>query len=638
MKKIKRLLSSICVLAIVFGMFAHPEIAKAATATVTFGSESYAPKANEEFYVGVYLNGDERIGSYHVELKYDKNRMEYLSGAEAGGEGIVILEGTGVKQKIKYMLRFRSKSGGKAFIKVSDAKIGTGREGNQDFFTITEKDSADINISGRDTVGKVPEENGFETEIPHVSPAILVNGKKHYLLDLNKMIPGNLQWEYELVKVNFLNQQVTFLVDQERNVYIAYLFDESENLKPYAYNPTDKMFYPCKEYTSGEMTYIYVSASACANWPEELTLDSVKKQGIVYSIDAMGKGQFSHLDEDGVLVKWDEEAAQQTLDDQNKLFRWIIIFVIIVVLGIAVIAYYSTIVKERQNEKKYKKSNKTKSMHMKHAIPVSDIDDLEQEDKEALFISKEEPVISVQDVTMRFKVSTGNASSIKEYLIQLLKRETTHRDLIALNHVSFDIYKGEVVGVIGTNGSGKSTVLRIVAGGLMPTDGQVVVDQKKVQLLSLGTGFDKELTARENVYLNGSIIGYSEEFINAHFDEIVKFAELEGFMDEKVKNFSSGMVSRLGFAIATVGENAEILILDEVLSVGDEFFRKKSLARVKELIHSGATVLMVSHSMSTIKENCSKVVWIEKGIVKMIGPTDAVCDAYQRHHYKKARR
>ena len=155
-------------------------------------------------------------------------------------------------------------------------------------------------------------------------------------------------------------------------------------------------------------------------------------------------------------------------------------------------------------------------------------------------------------------------------------------------------------------------------------------DRKKVQLLTLGTGFDVELTARENVYLNGAIIGYSKEFIDSKYDEIVQFAELEGFMEEKVKNFSSGMVSRLGFAIATIGETAEILILDEVLSVGDEFFRKKSLKRVKEMIHGGSTVLLVSHSMETIVDNCTKCIWIEKGKLRMIGKPKKVCAEYRK--------
>ena len=239
------------------------------------------------------------------------------------------------------------------------------------------------------------------------------------------------------------------------------------------------------------------------------------------------------------------------------------------------------------------------------------------------------PIISVRDVTMKFRIATGSTSGLKDFLIQKLKKQISTRELTALDHVSFEVFKGEVVGIIGTNGSGKSTLLKIVSGALYPSEGKVEVDRRKVQMLSLGAGFDTELSARENVYLNGAIIGYSKEFINRNYAKIVEFAELEGFMDEKVKNFSSGMVSRLAFAIATVGDAAEILILDEVLSVGDEFFKKKSLARVKEMIHGGSTVLMVSHGISTILTNCTKAVWIEKGRLQMVGNTEIVCAAYR---------
>ncbi len=244
----------------------------------------------------------------------------------------------------------------------------------------------------------------------------------------------------------------------------------------------------------------------------------------------------------------------------------------------------------------------------------------------------EKPVIKVCDVTMEFHLSSVNPSGLKEYLIQFVKREVKYKKLFALYHVSFNVYKGEIVGIIGTNGSGKSTLLKIVSGALNPTSGYVEVDRRKIQLLTLGTGFDRELTARENVFLNGAIIGYSREFLESHYDEIVKFAELEDFMDQKVKNFSSGMVSRLGFAIATAGDAAEILILDEVLSVGDEFFRKKSLKRVKEMIHSGSTVLMVSHGMGTIIDNCTKCVWIEKGELMMVGEPKIVCASYRQQN------
>ena len=187
------------------------------------------------------------------------------------------------------------------------------------------------------------------------------------------------------------------------------------------------------------------------------------------------------------------------------------------------------------------------------------------------------------------------------------------------------------MGIKGTNGSGKSTLLKIVSGAMSPTSGKVVADKKKIQLLTLGTGFDRELTARENVYLNGAIIGYTKDYIDEKYDDIVKFAELEGFMEERVKNFSSGMVSRLGFAIATMRDTPDILILDEVLSVGDMFFRQKSNKRIQEMIHSGATVLIVSHSTDTILKNCTKAVWIEKGVQRMVGEPKAVCAAYQAY-------
>ena len=231
---------------------------------------------------------------------------------------------------------------------------------------------------------------------------------------------------------------------------------------------------------------------------------------------------------------------------------------------------------------------------------------------------------------MYFKITQDGADSLKEFLIRTLTGRNHYRELKALDHVSFDVYEGEVVGIIGTNGSGKSTLLKLVSGVLSPTSGKIEVDQSKVQLLTLGTGFDMELTAKENVYLNGSLIGYTREYIDEKYDDIVAFAELEGFMDERVKNFSSGMVSRLGFAIATMRDTPEILILDEVLSVGDMFFREKSLKRVKEMMHGGSTVLIVSHSPGVIRQNCTRAVWIEKGILKADGNPKTVCALYEQ--------
>ncbi len=242
----------------------------------------------------------------------------------------------------------------------------------------------------------------------------------------------------------------------------------------------------------------------------------------------------------------------------------------------------------------------------------------------------QEPVIQVKNLTMRYKISTSNVSGLKEYLVKTIKNEISYRELLALNNISFDVYAGEVVGIIGTNGSGKSTLLKLIAGAINPTEGEIIVDRKKLQMLTLGTGFDMELSGRENVYLNGSIVGYSKEFLDEHYGDIVEFAELQDFMEEKVKNYSSGMISRLAFAIATVGDAADILLLDEVLSVGDEFFRRKSLKRIKEMIHGGSTVLLVSHGMGTILENCNRVIWIEKGDLRMDGETKNVCNSYNQ--------
>ena len=256
---------------------------------------------------------------------------------------------------------------------------------------------------------------------------------------------------------------------------------------------------------------------------------------------------------------------------------------------------------------------------------------MDVEEEGLRLIQSEDTVIRVSGVAMKFRMAKDEASSLKEYLIRALKHRNQYTWLTALDNISFEVRQGDVLGIIGTNGSGKSTLLKIVSGTLLPTKGAVQVDRGKVQMLTLGTGFDMELTARENVYLNGSIIGYTREYIDEKYEDIVRFAELEGFMDERMKNFSSGMVSRLGFAIATMRDTPDILILDEVLSVGDTFFQKKSMKRIREMIHGGATVLIVSHSMGTIRNNCSKVLWIEKGKLQMIGDPKEVCTAYEKH-------
>lgn len=235
--------------------------------------------------------------------------------------------------------------------------------------------------------------------------------------------------------------------------------------------------------------------------------------------------------------------------------------------------------------------------------------------------------VLVDRVTMEFSRDREEAGSLKALL---LGRRRRGREVFrALDQVSFSLEEGQVLGIVGRNGSGKSTLLKIIAGALTPTQGRVEVDRSKVQLLTLGTGFDPELTGRENVFLNGALLGRSRKFLQEHYQEIVAFAQLEGFMEEKVGHYSSGMVSRLGFAIATAGDAPEILILDEVLSVGDMFFRKKSEARIRELLHGGSTVLLVSHSPGVIRANCTQALWLDRGRLRAWGNVGEVCDAYE---------
>lgn len=237
-------------------------------------------------------------------------------------------------------------------------------------------------------------------------------------------------------------------------------------------------------------------------------------------------------------------------------------------------------------------------------------------------------MIKAENVSMKFDLGV-EATSFKETFIHLLsgKRKKEKKDFWALTDVSFHVNKGEVVGLIGSNGAGKSTLLKVVSGVMKPTKGSVTVNGVISPMIELGAGFDPELTARENIYLNGAILGYSKEFIDNKFEEIVSFSELRDFLDAPVKNFSSGMTAKLAFSIATV-VNPEILIVDEILSVGDIKFQEKSKKKMLEMITGGTTVLYVSHSMESIEELCDKVIWLEHGHVKMIGETKEICGQY----------
>lgn len=240
-----------------------------------------------------------------------------------------------------------------------------------------------------------------------------------------------------------------------------------------------------------------------------------------------------------------------------------------------------------------------------------------------------ETMIKVDHVTMEFNMASEQLSSLKEYAIALAKRKLYFEKFTALDDISFEVKKGDVFGILGTNGSGKSTLLKIIAGVLEPTVGSCEINGNIAPLIELGAGFDMELSARENIYLNGSLLGYSKQFIEDHFDDIVDFAEIEKFLDMPMKNYSSGMIARIAFAIATVIV-PEILIVDEVLSVGDFMFQQKCENRINDLIENhGVTVLIVSHSNDQIERLCNKAIWIEKGHTRIIGDATQVCNAYR---------
>ena len=241
-----------------------------------------------------------------------------------------------------------------------------------------------------------------------------------------------------------------------------------------------------------------------------------------------------------------------------------------------------------------------------------------------------EPMVVVDNMSVVFNIANEKIQSLKEYFIKIMKHELMFKEFVAVNKAGFVVNRGDVFGLVGTNGSGKSTMLKVIAGVLAPSSGICEVYGSISPLIELGAGFDFELTARENIYLNGALLGYSKKFLDEHFDEIVDFAELHDFMEMPIKNYSSGMVARIAFAIATITE-PDLLIVDEVLSVGDFLFQQKCEDRINKMIENGTTVLIVSHSTDQIERLCNRCVWIEKSRIKMVGDAMDVCAAYRNY-------
>ena len=276
-----------------------------------------------------------------------------------------------------------------------------------------------------------------------------------------------------------------------------------------------------------------------------------------------------------------------------------------------------------------KKNNKDDSIYNKIINFLERIISPKKEDK--LLENSTDPNIAIElrNVSLSFKIGNDKIDNLKEYIIRTLNRTKEKKTIFkATDNVSFKIYKGEKVGILGFNGAGKSTLLKIISGVYTPDEGEVIINGNIAPLLSLGAGFDKNYSGRENIFLNGAILGYDEQFLRSKYDEILEFSELGEFINLPVKNYSSGMLSKLGFSIATIVD-PDILILDEVLGVGDINFRKKSKEKLQSLMESNTTVLLVSHSIKEIRNICDKAIWIEKGRVVDIGEVNDICDKYE---------
>lgn len=240
-------------------------------------------------------------------------------------------------------------------------------------------------------------------------------------------------------------------------------------------------------------------------------------------------------------------------------------------------------------------------------------------------------IISVENVSMEFTIVNDRILGLKEFILKSLQGKVKRKKFCALNNISFTVDEGEVLGLIGHNGAGKSTLLKLISGLYPPTKGKISTVGHVVPMLELGAGFDIDLSGRENIFLNGALLGYSESFLNNNYDKIVEFSGLKDFISVPIRNYSSGMIMRLAFSVAAIVD-PEILLVDEILAVGDEDFQKKSKSRMLELMHSGTSVVFVSHSLDQIRELCTKVLWVEHGNMMMVGATNEVCDAYSTYY------
>ena len=291
----------------------------------------------------------------------------------------------------------------------------------------------------------------------------------------------------------------------------------------------------------------------------------------------------------------------------------------------------------KKNKHPSQKIKKEKSNAKKEAKKLQLI---EEYNKHQNYLQTTDPsniAIELRNVSLSFKIGNDKIDNLKEYVIRTINRSKEKKTIFkATDNVSFKIYKGEKIGLIGFNGAGKSTLLKIISGVYTPDEGEVIINGNIAPLLSLGAGFDKNYSGRENIFLNGAILGYNEKFLKSKYDEILEFSELGEFINLPVKNYSSGMLSKLGFSIATIVE-PDIPILDEVLGVGDITFKKKSKEKLQSLMASNTTVLLVSHTISEVRNICDKAIWIEEGRVREIGEVNHICDKYEAEAKKASK-
>ncbi len=590
-KRIPRAVAAVTLSVGLMGAFCA-ETVLAAGEQAYFGSEAYDWNLDISSPIGTYASADGTLNSVEYTVVYDPEMLQYESGGDLIEDGRVQVESSSPSGDIyQSTLNFTPQVSGQTAITITDA-------------TVTETGGTPVSVPDESVAIDIPIPYGCHLD------GILVNGTEVS--------------DFDTETTNY-----TYTLDEyAESVEITPEPDTGVTISSTSLTEGENVISILVENSNGAQACYHVTVinpenpAAAVTEEEAAAEEEVPAEEAVTADEAVVEEEAETAEEEEnetFLRRFSRTSSNLRTFTRQHRFLFLILIIVVVVVVFGLYLYLRNLRRRRRRSQELRAQ---REQQQEYRIRQRTIRTAMQSDDKPLDIV-------VSGVTMDFRLEHDEPTSIKETVIRTLQGKRSFQSFRALDNISFAVHDGEVIGIIGTNGSGKSTLLKIISGALIPTSGKVEVDRSKVQLLTLGTGFDYELTGRENVYLNGAIIGYTREFIDEKFDEIVKFAELEDFIDEKVRNYSSGMVSRLGFAIATIRDTPEILILDEVLSVGDIFFRKKSEARIQEMIHGGSTVLIVSHSMGVIRKNCDKVIWIEKGKMQMVGDPKEVCKAYE---------